>query len=111
MFLRNVGNLNKLRYFASQGLLLFIMTALRTANLIQELLSLLIGGALGKAVVMNAISFFCLSSISLYACLSTDVKQMIIQKTAMGTVATVGIFRLYSLCNAASNVTYSVRLA
>jgi hypothetical protein len=77
----------------------------------QELLSLLIGGAMGKAMVMNGISFFCLSSVSLYASLSTDVKQMIIQKMAMATVAAIGIFRLYSLCNAAGDVTYCIRLA
>jgi hypothetical protein len=111
MFLRNVGTLNNLHYLTSQNLVLFIITAVRKSDLIEELLSLVIGGAMGKAMIMNAISFFCLSSIFMYASLTMDIKQMIIWKTVMGIAAVIGTFRLYSLCNAASNVTYSVRLA
>jgi hypothetical protein len=85
-------------------------TAMRTSNLIQELFSLLIGGAMGKVMIMNVISFGCLASMSLYVSLSMDSKDIRTKKMAMPTVAAIGFLHLYSLCNAASNVTSSVRL-
>jgi ribosomal protein S26 len=66
---------------------------------------------MGKAMLMNALSFFCLASISLYSALTMDMKQTAVKKLLLATLATAGIYRLYSICNTASYVTYCVRLA
>jgi hypothetical protein len=110
MFLRNLGNFNELHFLTSQNLVL-INIKVRTSNLIHELLSVLAGGAMGKAKCMNGILFFCLASIFLYASLIIDIKETTIKKITMTTATIAGIIRLYSICNAANNATYCVRIA
>jgi hypothetical protein len=109
--LSNVGNFNELLYLTSHNLMLFIIITIRKSNLIDGLFSILEGGALGKAKLLNGISFFCLASIALYASLILDIKEMTIKKITMATVAAIGIFRLYNICNASDNATYCVRTA
>jgi hypothetical protein len=110
MFFRNLGNFNELQFLTSQNLVLIIIKV-RTSNIINELLSVLAGGAMGKAKCMNGILFFCLTSIFLDASLIIDMKEMPTKKITMtiGTIA--GIIRRYSICNAANNATYCVRIA
>jgi hypothetical protein len=110
MFLRKTGNFNELHYLTSQNLVLIIIKV-RTSNIIHELLSVLAGGVMGKANFMNVISIFCLTSIFLYASLITDIKEMTFKKITMTTATIAGIIRLYSICSAANNATYCVRIA
>ncbi|KDR17938.1 hypothetical protein L798_08152 [Zootermopsis nevadensis] len=67
------------------------------------------GGVMGKVMIVNVISFGCLASMSLYTSLSMDSEERKIEKIGMGTLAATGILHLYSLCNAASKATYSVK--
>jgi hypothetical protein len=66
---------------------------------------------MGKVMTMNVISFGCLASMCLYTSLSMDSKERKIEKIGTGILAAAGILHLYSLCNAASKATSSVRLA